>query len=42
MAVSTPHKEQIFTSVLNIADQADDIDLKRLCNLTLIASYQVD
>ena len=40
--LSTPCKEQISTSVPDIAGQVDAIDLKRWCSLTLIAPYQAD
>lgn len=39
--LSIPHKEQISPSVPGIAGWVDDIDLKRRCSVTFIASYQV-
>ena len=40
--LNTPRKKQISTSVPGIAGRAEDIDLKRQCSLTLIASYQAN
>ena len=38
MAVKHTLQEQISTSIPGITGRADDIDLKRRCSLTLIAS----
>ena len=38
----TPCEEQIATTVSGITGQADSIDLKRWCSVTIIASYQAN
>ena len=40
--LSALNKERIATPVPGITGLADDIDLKRWCSLTIIASYQAD